>query len=228
MKHVSYLSALASWAFILLVRCLLGRDWTPTPLLFLGGAAVFLCIGLYLMGHGVFKQRNGFIVAGVFVVIPQCLCGFGLCQRIAEIGGRPIPLRIVVLDARSLRPIPNAVVRVFSGMDPAYHDAELADGESEGQTAGDGRVTVTPVLTFTSQWRDFRGGGGIRFWDKVLEVTADDHQPVVARLMDFLDQGMGLHDPPPPTITVFMKSQGSCPFDYSEARLAPPLRRHVR
>jgi hypothetical protein len=204
-KHVPYLLVPASWVLVTLTAHFFSQSsGGPAPIVFISVSLLFMCAALYLMGRGVLKHQDRLIVAGLLILIPELLCGFSLTQEIAEIGSVPVPLTFVVVDAKTGSSIPNAIVKVYYGIDPAHHQ-ELAVGESAGQTNGAGGVTLNPRMTFTSSWRRFHRTSWIRFWDKVFEITAEGYQPVAARLDDYAGQGIRMHEPPPGPLIVRMQ-----------------------
>lgn len=121
---------------------------------------------------------------------------------ISEIGARGVPLTIKILDDATEKPIANALVRIlyFSG-------DELAQGQAEGRTGGDGLVVLNPELWWTRDLRSGRESGGVRFWDKAIEIKADQYGALKEELRKFIGDGMDLHDPPPPMITIRMKRE---------------------
>jgi hypothetical protein len=204
MKPLSYLSALASWSFFVVMGYLSHTRWESGWTIFLGGSIMFCCISVFLLGASLWKRQVKPALFGFVVLLPVLLGGLYVRQEIREIGGREEPLTFIVVDAGTQKPIANAMVRLLTEGD--NHRRVLVSGQSEGRTQTDGSVILRPELIFTHTHRAFRPSGGIRFWDdKRLEISADGYEPLSEELQKYAGHGKFLYDPPLPPITIEMK-----------------------
>jgi len=206
MKPFSYLSAFASWAFFVVMWYLSHTSWESGWTIFLGGSIIFSCISVFLLGASLWKRQGRLTVFGFILLLPVLLGGLFVCQGIGEIGAQEEPLTFIVVDAETQKPIPNALVRLLTGVDKDNDRLVLVGGQSEGRTKTDGSVSLRPELIFTHTHRAFRPSGWIRFWDnKRLEISADGYEPLSGELQEYAGKGRPLYDSPLPPLTIGMK-----------------------
>lgn len=120
-------------------------------------------------------------------------------DTMSEIGARALPMRFAVVDAKTDKPIANALVRIHD-----RHDVELIQGPSEGRTDAGGTLQMAPELTWTSRGRWHRRQGSIRFGDKRVAVTADGYVSLHQDLKTYTGPGRSLFDQSPVSVVIKM------------------------
>jgi hypothetical protein len=208
-------SALASWSFFVLMGYLSFTYWEDGIIVFWAGTALFLCIGLFLLGISVWNGQARVGVPGVIVLAPVLLCGLHVQEKVGEIGSRDVPLTFRLVDQENHQPILNALVRIVS----TYDEATEPLRKSEGRTGVDGGVRLMPELTFTHTREAFRDRGNIRFWDQRLEIIAEGYQPLSSLVSEHTGEGIPLHAGPPPPVTIALKKSKRLP-EAEEVRTA--------
>jgi hypothetical protein len=201
MKPFAYLLVIASWVFFAVMAYFASNTLENGFIIFWIGLGVFGVIGGFLLAAGLWKKHLAKL--GMIVLLPGALCGISpfMMGGIGEIGFREEPLTFKIVDAKTRKPIPNALIRILSRFDIS---PTLADGRSEGRTKENGVVDLSPELTFTFTSRPFYHSGAIRFWDKDLEITAEGYQPVKGELSDFIGWGKSFYAPHLPPVTIEM------------------------
>ena len=136
------------------------------------------------------------LIMSAIVVGFTGLCFAPLKDGWSEFGFLDVPMVVKVVDKNTQRPIANASVRVLSD------EGALADGQAADQTKEDGQVTLIPQLTSISRKTNGSKNGGIRFWDKRIEVKVDGYLSIEDKLSKYAGDGISFNDLPPPLITI--------------------------
>src|SRR5438874_1829498 len=111
MRRLWYLAAPASWVFFTVMWHLSTTRWDAGFAIYVGGSVIFFCIGFSLLIAGLVKREGIFALCGIVTFVPL-LIGLQLSHDIDEIGACPVPLSLLIVDAQTQKPIPNALVRI--------------------------------------------------------------------------------------------------------------------
>jgi hypothetical protein len=208
MKQLYSLWALASWIFFGAMNHLASTRLEIGFTIFRGGSVVVCCMGVYLMVASLWKRQGKLAFVGIIILLPALICwllaffGLGNWWAIGEIGGRELPMTIIVVDEETQKPISNALVRIIE----EYDMATVTSGQSEALTAEGGKVNLMPELTYSATTKPFRRSGSIRFWGKIVVITAEEYQPLSVQLMELTGRmGISLYAPPLLPLTIAMK-----------------------
>jgi hypothetical protein len=143
------------------------------------------------------------IVAIISIVVVSPLAWWYIdtsAEAMSEIGGVPLPMTFVVVDAETNKPVANALVKIHDRFDVM----EMAQGQSEGRTDADGTLNLAPQLIWTSRGMWHRRRGSIRFWDKGIMATSAGYEPLNQDLETYTGSGRPLSDLSPVSIVIKM------------------------
>lgn len=192
---------LAVSPFIFLAVLLFASKGRNLTAVFHGGSVAFLCIGAALVFHGLLKRQSsqarlGAGVLGSMLLVLGVSAVFG---EVGWIGSETRLLTIVVKEAGTENPVPDAVVRVVNS---------FVEASSEKRTDSDGKAEFNFSFTAVGTSSLSRNTGGIYVWAVTLNVDAAGYQEISERLDKFMETPQLLYGPPLPVVQVSLQKSG--------------------
>jgi hypothetical protein len=159
------------------------------------GASLLACVGVVLIGRGLWKRQVSAARTGVAVLLSlllSCLA-LGCCGTYWQSHHTAV-LAVQVTDAQTGKPVADAVIRVFTVMNRS--------GVSEGRTGATGSLRVTHEFASTGTRTPFHREGGIGLWRETLEVEAQGYQPLQEPLESYTGGSWSVFGPPLPRVNL--------------------------
>jgi hypothetical protein len=187
---------LAPFLFLALVSIArTGRNLTG---LFFTGLALFLAAAILLIAIGSGQGRTGWQQSGFALLVALLAVFLWGATELLWIGASTIVVTVVVRDASTKQPIPNATVRLFREYEKVDPDATEAHTDEKGTCVLNRRVTTVGVTSSVQEQ------GYYRLWD-YLKVDAVEYQGISEKLENFTVSTWPMYGPPIPVVVVDLK-----------------------
>jgi hypothetical protein len=167
------------------------KDWSNYPVFFSLGSALLLCMAVFLFWVGRKKGHRVILLTGCLSSLFWLLSTIPLIQKTGWSGSSRQDLIFKVLDTKTGRPIPGALVRIASKFEKY----------GESKTDVDGKAKIEASLPASGNFSLYHRQGGVHLLGLKVQVEMNDYQPPS---FDF-DENNGwwpLYGPPIPEIEI--------------------------